>query len=141
MIAADAVLLIHIERNAVTPITVMSNPDPEPELLERIIGIAKDMKAINPVILDLREISNFTDYFVIMSADSGIQRRSIAREIYKSLKANKILPVSRESAHSTNWMIHDYIDVVIHIFSPEVRCYYNLEELWGDAEIVEVASR
>ena len=110
------------------------------EILERIIDVARDMKACNPVILDLREISNFTDYFVIMSADSEVQRRSIAEEIYKKLKRHKILPLSREGVISTNWIINDYVDIVIHIFSPEVRLYYNLEGLWGDAEIVKIKS-
>ena len=110
-------------------------------LLKVIIETAREMKATNPVILDLREVCNFTDYFVIMSAETEIQRRAIAREIHEKLKRRNIVPLSRESAQSSNWLIHDYVDVVIHIFSPELRVYYNLEQLWGDAQVVEIACR
>lgn len=90
-------------------------------------------------ILDLRNITSFTDYFVICSADSDTQVKAIADEVDEKLSEEGIKCYHKEGYKALNWVLLDYFDVVVHIFRNEARRYYNLEKLWGDApsEILE----
>ncbi len=86
--------------------------------------------------LDLRSINNaVSDYFIICNADSSIQVKAIAdgveEEIYKS---TKIHPWRKEGRENAEWIILDYLDIVVHIFKTEKREFYGIEDLWGDAE-------
>jgi ribosome-associated protein len=88
----------------------------------------------NLVILDLRGISSFTDYFVIMHGNSARQNLALNENIEKALKREKIMPLSVEGKELAEWILMDYGSFIIHVFSEKAREYYSLEKLWGDAQ-------
>ncbi len=84
--------------------------------------------------LDLRDISTFTDFFVICSAGSEPQLKAIAGEIEARLKQeHQVRPVAVDGIPASQWIVLDYMQVVVHIFPAEKRAFYSLEDLWGDA--------
>jgi len=87
--------------------------------------------------MNLRKLTSVTDYFVICSADSDIQARAIADAVEDGIRAQGMNPWHRE-AGSANWILLDYVDVVLHVFHKSTRQFYSLERLWGDAEIKRV---
>jgi ribosome-associated protein len=104
-------------------------------LAERIAEIASDRKAIDIRVVDLRGIVSYTDFFVICSGNTERQTRAIRDAIYDELKhaAQRMLPRRTEGDREARWILLDYLDVVTHIFTPEAREYYRLEQLWGEA--------
>jgi len=108
------------------------------EKLKTIVRTAVDKKAENPVIIHIGALSSFTDYFVILTANSDIHARTIVDEIRKRLKEKGVSPVSVEGYENASWILLDYGDVIVHVFRPEVRELYALEHLWMDAPRVEV---
>jgi ribosome-associated protein len=110
-------------------------------LAERIAAIAADRKAIDIRVIDLRGIVSYTDFFVICSGNTERQTKAIHDAIHEDLKhdAERMLPRRTEGAREARWILLDYLDVVVHIFTPEAREYYRLEDLWGDVPSVEVA--
>jgi ribosome-associated protein len=90
-------------------------------------------KAEDIVVLDLKDISSFTDYFIIMQGNSKRQNIAIYESIEKDLKNENIRPLSIEGRENAEWILMDYGYFIIHIFSKEAREYYYLEKLWGDA--------
>ena len=101
-------------------------------LAKRIVKITWSKKAENIVLLDLKKISIMTDYFLICSAGSDVQARVIAEAILESLDRSNI-KCSVEGLEGSRWILIDCYSVVVHIFLPEVREFYGLERLWGDA--------
>lgn len=85
------------------------------------------------VLLDTRQATSYTDYIVICSAESDRQLDAIHREILDTLKKNSVLPYKSEGSSDSGWMLVDYLGVVIHIFSRELRDYYNLESVFEKA--------
>ena len=85
------------------------------------------------VVLDLRGISSFTDYFVIMHGNSTRQNLALHESIEKELKKEKIMPLSIEGKGGAEWILMDYGSFIVHVFSEKAREYYSLEKLWGDA--------
>ncbi|GMV79351.1 MAG: ribosomal silencing factor RsfS [Planctomycetota bacterium] len=98
---------------------------------------ANDKMAEDIVVYDLRGLSDVTDYFVIASVQSKLQAKAVLRGIEDILRPQGERPMSREGSADGQWQLLDYVDVVIHVFSTEMREYYNLEALWGDAPQVE----
>ena len=106
------------------------------ELVREIARHAADKKAIDMVELDLREVLDYTDYFLICSGNTPRQTKAIHDGILEGLKhAHGAVPLRVERAVKANWILMDYLDVVVHIFTPETRAYYRLEELWGEAPV------
>ena len=102
-------------------------------LTELIAGYALDKKARDVVALDLGGISGFTDSFVICSGTSDRQARAIHEAIHFGLKKEHgLLPRRVEGVGESRWILMDYLDVVVHVFTPEARDFYRLESLWGD---------
>jgi ribosome-associated protein len=97
------------------------------------IKASKEKKAEYIVVLDLRDVSSFTDYFVIMQGNSKRQNMVIYESIEQELKKENIKPLSIEGRKNAEWILMDYGYFIIHIFSKEAREYYCLEKLWGDA--------
>jgi len=97
------------------------------------IKASKAKKGENLVVLDLRGISSFTDYFVIMHGNSARQNLALNENIGKDLKKEKIMPLSVEGRKLAEWILMDYGSFIIHVFSEKAREYYSLEKLWGDA--------
>lgn len=86
--------------------------------------------------LDVRELCSFADYFVICDGDNPRQIRTIAEEIETTIKHQGVLPHHREGDVDSGWLLLDYTDVIVHIFSSEERDYYKLDELWQEAGTV-----
>jgi len=106
----------------------------EPRTLARLaVELAKEKKANDVVVLDVRRQTAVTDYFVVCSAPNSIQVRAIADNIEERLEQGGVLPHHREGLASARWILLDYGSVVIHVFREEERAFYNLERLWGQA--------
>ena len=100
--------------------------------------IANSKKAKDTLILELKNLSTFTDYFVICSGESSIQVKTIAEAIEEKFSKNKIFLFGREGLSSARWVLLDYGNVVIHIFNEESRAYYELEKFWLDAPRISI---
>ena len=111
-----------------------------PKSIEAAIRAAEDKKAADIVVLDLRKALGFTDYFVICSGNNARQIHAIADAIVDALAAHGSKPAHVEGYDRSGWVLLDYFDFVIHVFTPETRSFYGLERLWGNAEHVQVAS-
>ncbi|MBA4421511.1 MAG: ribosome silencing factor [Syntrophus sp. (in: bacteria)] len=97
------------------------------------INASLEKKAKDLVILNVKEISAFADYFIICSGTSDRQVRAIADAIQEKLKPAEILPLGVEGATAGQWVLMDYDDVIIHIFLETIRSFYDLERLWSEA--------
>ena len=97
------------------------------------INASLEKKAKDLVILNVKEISAFTDYFIICSGSSDRQVRAIADAIQENLKPAGILPLGIEGEAAGQWILMDYDDVVIHVFLETIRTFYDLERLWSEA--------
>jgi len=102
---------------------------------EQIAELALSKKAEDVVLLDLRPLTGMTDFFVICQGGSELQIRAIADTILDGMKKEKVRVWHREGYAQKKWVLLDYVDVVVHIFNKETRAFYNLERLWGDAEM------
>jgi ribosome-associated protein len=101
---------------------------------------AEEKKADSIRVLDLQEVTSFTDYFVICSVSNPRQGQAVCDEIHKSLKETGELPVSMEGYTTAEWILMDYGDFLVHIFSTSARAYYDLERLWRHARPVNLAA-
>ncbi len=108
-----------------------------PQLATAIAKLTLTKKAQDVVLLDLRKVCPVSDFFVICSADSDIQVKAIAEAVEDGLEKRGVTPWHRE-AGSLNWLVLDYVDVVLHVFHKNTRSYYNLEKLWGDATMKRI---
>lgn len=108
-----------------------------PTLAKKIAGLTLTKKAQDVVIMDLRGLTSMADFFVVCSADSDVQLRAIADAVEEGIGKKGGYPWHRESG-SANWLLLDYVDVVLHVFHRTIRPYYNLEKLWGDAVMERV---
>jgi ribosome-associated protein len=103
--------------------------------------LAADRKALDVVQLDLRGIIGYTDYFVICSGRSDRHVKAIHDAIHTGLKnQHGLLPERVEGLSQARWVLMDYLDVVVHVFTPATREYYRLEQLWGEAPIEAVGA-
>lgn len=93
------------------------------------------------MILDLRPVTAYTDFFVLATGRNARQTKAIYDEVRERMKADERgRPRAVEGEREGNWIVADYLDVVLHVFTPETREYYGLEDLWGDMPSVELAS-
>jgi ribosome-associated protein len=108
---------------------------------ERVLAAlhaASEKKALEPVVLDLRELATFTDYFVIASGANERQVQAIADEIYESLKKAGHAAARVEGHKAAEWILLDYGDFVVHVFEQKARKFYDLERLWRESKRVEL---
>jgi ribosome-associated protein len=104
------------------------------ELADRVARIALDKKAIDIRVLDVHEIVSYTDFLVICSGNTDRQTKAIQAAVHKELKdAENLLPRRVEGEREGRWILLDYLDCVVHVFTPDARDYYRLEQLWGEA--------
>lgn len=121
----------------------MSKPrSTEDSLISNIVYGIENVKGLDVSILDLRDIENTVcRYFVVCTGSSNTHVNAIVSAIKKSVsKELKEKPFQTEGNENAEWVLIDYIDVVVHVFQKQIREYYNIEELWGDAKTTKVAS-
>ena len=105
----------------------------------RIAALASEKLAEDVVILDMRPVCVYTDFFVLATGRNARQTKAIFDEVHSQLKQeSRQLPRAVDGAREAEWIIADYLDVVLHVFTPETRRYYRLEDLWGDVPAVDV---
>ena len=104
-----------------------------PLAVKMTVKVSHDKKGEDINVLDLREISSFTDYFIIMHGNSSRQNLALYKSIDEELRKKSIKPLHVEGRESAEWILMDYGSFVIHIFSMKAREFYSLEKLWGDA--------
>lgn len=102
----------------------------------RIVEIASDRKATDVLLLDIRRLTTFADYFVIMSGTSTVQIRALSENIRERLEEEGVNALHTEGSADDGWVLIDYGAIVVHIFRPEQRSYYGLEQLWSAATTV-----
>jgi ribosome-associated protein len=107
----------------------------DPAVLARVIAdFAADKKAIDIAELDLRGVLGYTDFFVVCSGNTDRQAKAIHDGIHYGLKKeHDVLPRRVEGFAEARWILMDYLDVIVHVFTPEAREFYRLEQLWGEA--------
>jgi ribosome-associated protein len=103
------------------------------------VKAALDKKAIDVVVLDLRHTPAFTDFFVLCSGTSNRQVKAIADGVEGALRAAKVRPNHVEGYDRAEWVLIDCFTFIVHVFTPQMRAFYALERLWGDAERIEVS--
>ena len=103
-------------------------------LADRIAEIASDRKAIDIRVLDLREIVSYTDRLVICTGNTERQTKAVYDALHRELKdRHGLLPRRVEGEREARWILMDYLDCVAHLFTPEARAFYRMDQLWGDA--------
>jgi ribosome-associated protein len=109
------------------------------ENARRIAALAQEKLAEDVVILDMRPVCTFTDFFVICTGRNARQTAAIWDEVHGGMKReHDLAPRSAAGVQEGTWILADYLDVVLHVFTPEARGYYKLEDLWGDVPAVEL---
>jgi ribosome-associated protein len=104
------------------------------QLANRIAEIASDRKAIDIRVIDVRGLVSYTDYLVVCSGNTERQTSAIRDAIHKELKDDHgLMPRRSEGASEARWILLDYLDCVVHVFTPDARDFYRLDKLWGDA--------
>ena len=107
-------------------------------LARRIAEIADDKKATDVVALDVRKLVGYTDFLVIATARNERQAKAIHDELQRALRDEGMKPARVEGEREAEWILLDYLDCVVHVFTPELRERYRLEQLWGEAEKIEL---
>jgi ribosome-associated protein len=119
---------------------VLTALDPEESLARLCADGALDKKAEDVVILDMRNIASFTDFFVIVSGTSDPQLKAIASSIREKVRdATDLRPIAEDGSPASQWVIIDYGSVIVHVFHVEKRGLYALESLWSDARKIEIS--
>lgn len=109
-----------------------------PAQLTAAIQAARDKKATDLVVLDLRKTGAFTDFFLIATGANPRQVHAIADAVEQALKAKHVRPAHLEGYQRAEWVLVDYFDFIVHVFSPSARSFYGLERLWGNAARIEI---
>ena len=102
------------------------------------VRACQEKQATDLKVLDLREVTSFTDYFIVCSGSNSKQNTAIGDEVLRMMKKRGELPISAEGFQSSEWILIDFADFIVHIFSPKAREYYDLERLWKTAKTVQV---
>ena len=109
------------------------------DLMKKIVLFADNKKARDIKVLALEGLTTIADYFVICSGGSSTQVKAISDEVEEKLKEIEILPFGKEGFSMADWILIDYSDVVLHVFTPESREFFNIEKLWADAKEVDIS--
>jgi ribosome-associated protein len=106
----------------------------------RAASVLVDNKALDVRLLDLREVTDMTDFFIVASGTSDTHVRASAGHVIETLKKEGLTVFSVEGMETGRWVLLDYVDFVVHVFHPTLRSFYQLERLWGDAPAVAVTA-
>jgi len=119
--------------------TSVTGPGLGVALAQAVAALCLDNKANDVVILDLSGVSDMTDCFVIASGTSDTHVRSIAEHVMEEMKKRGTAAHHVEGLNLGRWVLIDFVDILVHVFHPTLRSFYQLERLWGDAAVVPVA--
>ena len=109
------------------------------EQARRVAALAQEKLAEDVVILDMRPVCSYTDFFVVATGRNPRQTKAIYDEVREKLKAEvRLVPQHVDGEREATWIVADYLDLVLHVFTPEARSFYRLEELWGDVPAIEL---
>jgi ribosome-associated protein len=108
------------------------------DLAQRIVDVLTDRQAEDVTLLDIQRVANFTDYFVIATAQNARHMGALIDTLDRELSAQGAGPIHVEGEPDSGWVLLDFGDVITHLFTPEDRAYYNLEGLWGRAGVAAV---
>jgi ribosome-associated protein len=127
--------VLRAETEATTTTKMEAAPPPvvTDDRIVMALAAAEDKKALNPVVLDLQTVANFTDYFVIVSGANSRQVQAIADEVADRLKKAGTKAARIEGYRAAEWVLLDYGDFIVHVFEQKARGFYDLERLWRDA--------
>ena len=114
------------------------NKEEAKDFVRKAAQLAADRHCTDIVAMDLKGMSPATDYFLIATGTSNRQTRTVAEEIIAEGKKDGFIPFGRAGFETGNWILIDFVDVVVHLFDQDAREYYDLELLWGDAEKIEL---
>ena len=121
------------ERDAAIAERRTGDPAGSESLARRLAGIADEKLGEEIVALDMRELVGYTDFLVLVTARNERLAKAIADEVHLQLKRDGVVPARLEGAQEARWVLLDYLDCVLHVFVPEAREHYRLEQLWGEA--------
>jgi ribosome-associated protein len=107
--------------------------------VSKAVSAALDKKALDVVVLDLRDTPAFTDFFVLCSGQNQRQVKAIADAVEEALRASKVRPAHVEGYDRGDWVLMDFFSFIVHVFTPQTRAFYALERLWGDAQRIEIS--
>lgn len=111
------------------------------ELAEKIIKILDEKKAGDIKLLYVHDKTVIADYFVLCTGNSNTQIRSLCSEVeFRIKESDKLDPERKDGIDESKWMILDYASVIVHVFTPDMRSFYNLEKLWADAELIDISA-
>jgi len=113
--------------------TSTTSTDTSRELALRIADILAETPASDTVVLDIRELSTFSDFFVICSGENERQLRAISEKVQEELREDGVRPQRVEGTPNSGWIVLDYNDAIVHIFDQELRDFYKMERLWAEA--------
>lgn len=126
------------EREAAVARTRVESPTASEVLARRVAGMADDKLGEDIVVLDMRELVSYTDFLVLVTARNERLAKAIADDVHLQLKGEGLLPSRTEGVQEARWVLLDYLDCVLHVFVPEAREHYRLEQLWGEAPRLEL---
>jgi ribosome-associated protein len=109
-----------------------------PPQIRQAAHAAQDKKALDLIVLDLRQLSSFTDFFVVCSGQNARQVKAIADAVEGTLLKARTRPAHVEGYDRADWVLLDYFDFIVHVFTPATREFYALDRLWGSAERIDV---
>lgn len=108
------------------------------DLARRIAALAREKRGTDMVLLDVRQLVDYTDFFLLVTGQSARQNQAIGEHVVKTLKGQKKYAISKAGLDTGSWICLDLADVVVHVFDPETRARYDLELLWADAPLIDV---
>lgn len=126
------------EREVAVAARRTEDPSASEALARRLAAIADEKLGEDIVVLDMRELVGYTDFLILVTARNERLAKAITDEVHLQLKRDDVLPARLEGAQESRWVLIDYLDCVLHVFVPEAREHYRLEQLWGEAPRLEL---
>lgn len=118
------------------------------EILQELNKLLNEKKCEDIQFMDLQDVNSYLTYFVLATTKTATQARSVAREVDRYMKPrrkgmgvqSRTIPVTSAAKDTSGWLLLDYGDIIVHIMEPDVRTYYDLEKLWGDAQFLNIGT-
>lgn len=126
------------EREAAVAASRERDPLASEALARKVARIADEKLGEDVVVLDMRELVSYTDFLILVTARNERLAKAISDDVHQRLKSEGLLPSRMEGVRESRWVLLDYLDCVLHVFVPDAREHYRLEQLWGEAPALEL---